>query len=529
MKMIVMLLLGGVVGTAAADPAWIDEQIEAGAIVGLSIADVVDGEVSYHGHGRISGDRPTAPDRHTRYEIGSITKAFTNLLLAELVAKGVVDYDTTIAELVPQWTYANPQVGNITLEQLATHTSGLPRLPANLSPSNPDDPYADFGADDLRQALATVRADQTLAHQYAYSNLGVGLLGYLLGVATETDYETALRHHVLEPLGMNRTTPGCEGGNVAPGHSGGKTVPHWTLDALAGAGALCASTAELVKLVDVYLGDRSPLAHAVSADLEVQHPAGDMHVTRVWHVAERGGSTVYWHNGGTGGYRSFLGFDPNAGEAHILLSNSSADVTAYGLSLFGAATPAAAPAAVGDADLADYLGHFAITPSFTISVTREGGTLHAQATGQPRLTLAAAGDDRYSLLEVDAQLQFLRNEDGEVDALILHQGGMAQRAARVDAPATVRTFEAIEIDPAVLDDYPGRYRLAPGLEFVVTRDGNGLQAKLGGQPAYPIYPHAEDRFFYKVVDAQLTFNRTDGEVVSLTLHQNGMDQVAPRQ
>ena len=309
--------------------------LDNGDLVGLVVVSVTGDSVVHRSFEQVSIDDSDEIIASSQFEIGSITKAFTNLLLAELVAKGVVRYDTAVADVMTDVTFDNPAVGEVTLLQLATHTSGLPRLPANLISQDPSDPYKDYDVEALYEGVKTTRAGQQLNQQYAYSNFGAGLLGHLLGAADGTDYERALRAHVLEPLGMTTATFDDTESPV-PGHS--MQTANWHLQALAAAGALRASGVELAKVLQPWLSPGfDSLQHDYSADLVVAASAGgNISISPVWHVVGADDSMVYWHNGGTGGYRSFVGFNPVTGKGRVVLSNSRFDVTQMGLQLLAA-------------------------------------------------------------------------------------------------------------------------------------------------------------------------------------------------
>ena len=536
MRKRLLILLAGMLGLgpvlALEAPAdWFSEQAAEGRLVGAVIATVDESGMHRRAFGVLHRETQAPVTVETAFEIGSITKVFTNLLLAELVAKGKVRYDTTIGDLLKDVEFANPEVAFITLEELATHHSGLPRIPDDHIPASFADPYADYDEAALRRTLANVRNGQPLTKAYSYSNLGVGLLGHLLGLVDGRGYRSALHAHVLEPLGLAETGFDCPQ-RGATGHHEGQPVPHWHFQALAGAGALCSTAADLARLIEAYRSESGLLAHDLADDLEIVADARDgLRVTRVWHVAGTDDDPIFWHNGGTGGFGSFLGFKAG-GTGHIVLANTSnaGVVTQYGFRLSRAGVPDPVEVhAEDDAQLDAYLGHYALNPSMSLTVTREGDTLHVQATGQPRLTLARSADDRFNLLEVDAQLEFERAADGSVRSVMLHQEGMHLPGNRVDEPIKAKTFEVIDLDPDLLADYVGRYELMPGVIFTVQRDQDRLMVQLTGQPAYPVFPHGADQFHYRVVDAQLTFVRDQsGTVESLILHQHGRDQPAAR-
>ena len=177
-------------------------------------------------------------------------------------------------------------------------------------------------------------------------------------------------------------------------------------------------------------------------------------------------------------------------------------------------------------DFSEYYGYFAITPEFVLHVFEQQGQLLVQATKQPPMQIANSGKDKFTLLAVDAQLVFERDNTGVVVSTVLHQNGQVMPGERVTGPATTPEAVEIKVDIETLKAYPGTYELAPGMDFKVRIDEEQLMIKLDSQPWFLVFAYAKDRFFYKVVDAQISFNREGGEVVSLTLHQGGANQVA---
>jgi CubicO group peptidase (beta-lactamase class C family) len=505
----------------------VDSAVESGETLSVAVAHRRGENVEQHFAGTLAPDSSDVPDRDTAYAIGSITKAFTNLLLAERVAAGAVSYETTLDELIgDKVEFSNPAVAAIRLGSLATHSSGLPRLPGNLQvAANPQDPYADYAAEDLLAGLESARERQPLGSHYAYSNFGMGLLGWALGQETGAGYASALQNEVLEPLGLANT--GFESGeNAARGFAQGQKVPAWTFDALAGAGALWSTTGDLMALAEALLGHRpNPLEHRLQADLEAAGAAGEFKVTRVWHQADTPSGPLYWHNGGTAGHRSFFAFRPATDEALVLLVAGQLDPTGLGLGMFDF-QPYEAETVAYDSDV---LGQYQLAADVGIGVFERDGQLRAQLSGQAPLVVSPLGDDVFALDVVDASLRFVREDDGIV-AVELIQGGRIQRAERVADRASVLDRRTVSLDPDELDAYVGRFALTPQMTFVVRRCGEaGLEVQLTGQPFLPVYPSGDDVFFYKAVDAELHFQRDDrGRVEAVVLHQGGIEQRAKR-
>jgi serine-type D-Ala-D-Ala carboxypeptidase/endopeptidase len=397
-------------------------------------------------HGRLGRSNDRAADGDTVFEIGSVTKTFTGLLLAEMVKSGEVRLDEPVAELLPKSVKVPQRKGRqITLLDLATHTSGLPRLPDNLAPSDPANPYADYTPARLYAFLSRYVLPRDIGAKPEYSNLGVGLLGHALARRAGVAYESVVLRRICVPLGMKQTqitlSPELKH-RLASGYGDqGQPAPNWDLGALAGAGGIRSTANDMLRFVAANCGlvktDLAPaieLAQKPQRDSDV--PGGKIGLC--WQIAQRHGKTLVWHNGQTGGYHSFIGFDARNKRGVIVLINAAQSI--------------------------DDIGFHLLDPESAVS--------HPRATTQR---------------------------------------------------------SAVDLAPEVLDRYVGRYELAPQVFFNVRRAGKQLQAQLTGQGYNSIYPESETEFFYRVVDAQITFVRDDHQrVTGLILHQNGRDQQARR-
>ena len=312
---------------------------DANGLPSLVLGVVVDGRRTVVGVGEVDG---AAPDARTLYEIGSISKVLTSLALADAVARGETTLETPVADLLPDSVAvgAHPD-GPIRLVDLATHTSGLPRLDLGMgfAPGfDMADPYARYDAGRLTAYLATAQPATAPGTAYAYSNLGGGLLGFALAQRAGTDYADLVRQRVLAPLGMNETwvvVPDSAAGRFARGHGAdGAPVPHWTwTEPTAGAGGWRSSAADLLTLAQAALDPAAtPLAEALALSLEPRVEIGDgRQIGLGWHTGRVDDVPVVWHNGGTGGFRSFLAVAPDGGRAVVVLTNRSLDVDTLGI------------------------------------------------------------------------------------------------------------------------------------------------------------------------------------------------------
>ena len=308
----------------------VEEFVEDGQSVGVVVGIVREGERVVVGAGTLSEGGPEPPDGNTVFEIGSITKVFTSTALADLEVSSGLGIDTSVQSLLGDDVQVPMRGGTeITLEHLATHSSGLPRLPDNLVSADWANPYADYTAERLYEFLADHELTRDIGETVEYSNLGYGLLGHALAISEGTDYETVIVRRILEPLEMadtavNLTPP--QQARMATGHDQQlQPVANWDLASLAGAGALRSTVNDLATFLEANLGLRqTPLREAMQRTHvpQVTDPAMGMDLGLGWLIADVDGRRFLWHNGATGGYSSFIGFDLEAREGIIILSNS---------------------------------------------------------------------------------------------------------------------------------------------------------------------------------------------------------------
>ena len=286
-------------------------------------------------HGTVSKDG-VAVNGDTIFEIGSITKVFTVLLLADMVEHGELRFDDPVAKYLPKSVVVPEE---ITLEHLATHMSGLPRLPSNFSPADPRNPYQDYSVNNMYEFLSAFKPTRDPGEAYGYSNIGGALLGHALARQAGADYETAVQTRICEPLGMLSTTTTLSGelwARLAPGHNQDlevEVVPNWNSQpALAGSGALMSSVNDMLTFVGASIGlVDSSLAPAMRALTGVRHETDmpGIEMARGWHVFS-GDKELIFHIGGSAGYRTFVGYSPNARAGAVVLSNSAAIVDDLG-------------------------------------------------------------------------------------------------------------------------------------------------------------------------------------------------------
>ena len=274
---------------------------------GVAVAVVTGSDVE---HAIAPGADPLTLDTH--FEIGSVTKTMTALLLARLVLLGAVELDAPIGALFDAGANSS-----ITLRQLATHTSGLPRLPPNLLPKarlDPDQPYGSYTLDDLLDALRSEAATGGAAPEY--TNYGYMVLGHALSVAADAPLAELLRVHVFDPLGMERTTaaPLVDDPSRVQGYRDGRAVPPWR-KLVGGPGGVDSTIVDLGRYVRAFLRpDSSELEVAIEMTLS---PLGAGRELLAWQQY----GSIRWHNGGSGGFSSFVAFDRPSDRGVALLRN----------------------------------------------------------------------------------------------------------------------------------------------------------------------------------------------------------------
>jgi CubicO group peptidase (beta-lactamase class C family) len=459
MKMILHAVLCSLIATVPfsnaaevipSDPeirAILRERIEvAKKAIGIVVGIVDERGARVVSHGRFERDSGRDVDANTIFEIGSATKAFTCILLQDMVECGKMKLDDPVAKYLPKSVHMPAHGGReITLLDLATHTSALPRMPANFAPKDPRNPYSDYTVAQMYACLSACTLTRDIGSKYEYSNLGMGLLGHVIALKAGKSYEALVVERICRPLKMDSTRIHLDAklkARLAPGHT--ETLSpqaNWDLPTLAGAGALRSTVNDLLRFVSANLGLADT---ALTPTLRKSHAvrfrgaAPDLDMALGWHIGRKFGADIIWHNGQTGGYHSFIGLAPTKRRGVAVLSNCANSIDDIGLHLL-------------------------------------------------------------------------------------------ERQHKLAQPKPAKTRQAVKINPALYDAYAGRYEMSPGVFFTIRRDGPRLTAQLTGQHTLELFPESDTEFFYKDVDAQITFVRSPGgEVLALILHQHGAHPAAMR-
>jgi CubicO group peptidase (beta-lactamase class C family) len=485
---------------------------------------------------------PIAPE-HV-FEIGSITKQFTAAAILELAEAGKLALEDPITRFLPDFTTG---ASTVTLEQLLHHTSGVPSY--TEMPEWVPRWREDMSLDTLIGLFRGKPLDFPPGTSWSYSNSGYVLLGAVIEKASGKSYEEYVESELFAPLGLTATRYGHQQeivkGRVEgyhTGNSGLENAPYLSLTQPYAAGSLMSTVDDLARWSDAL--EKGEVVSRASLE-RMFRPAvlagGDQDGVSTRYglgigVHEVAGRPAHEHGGGIHGFASDLLRIPGEELVVVILSNhpeSSPSALARRIAAHALGGDAAVPAAitVPEKRLDEYVGVYEVPEKGGDRrvVTREGTTLRLQRTGGSLFPLRAVGPDRFVLEERDSRVEFERDAKGKISALRIDGGfGPVFRSKRTGEPIPAER-KAVAAEPAGYSAYAGVYVLAPGFEITVTAEGQGLFAQATGQGKFEVFPEGNDRFFYKVVDAQLEFVRdAAGAITSLVLHQGGQHLPAPK-
>lgn len=408
-----------------------------GIILGILDAD---GSTRVVIHGS-AGPEARPLGRQSIFELGSINKTFTGTLLALMVQSGEMALEDPVARYLPGHVEV-PSRGNreITLLDLATHTSGLPSTPDNYQPVDPQNPWADFNVEALYGFLSSYELTRAPGEQAEYSNLGMGLLGHALSRAAGQEYRTLLRERILEPLGMEATGFTLEGGRAAwaaQGHSAAEVVPFWTAGtAIEGAGGLRSNIEDMLLYLKANVGPHdSELGRAMAfAHTPRREFLEGRDIGLGWRTYYENERAYVQHGGLTGGFSSFIGFDPLNKIGFVLLTNRGRFDDDIGRDFLHYGKPLDIPVVeVPSAVLASYTGEYAYRDDRSMFVRlEEEGCLTTQTPGNQRVRLYAESETSFFAKRHPWRITFDLSEDGEVLGVFSEYLGVVNSGPKVN-------------------------------------------------------------------------------------------------
>jgi CubicO group peptidase (beta-lactamase class C family) len=307
----------------------IKSRVDNGENAGIVVGVITSKGTDYYNYGVKSIEANEPLNENTVFEIGSVSKTFTGILLADMIIKGELNWDTPLQEILPNGVTAPKRNGkSIQLYQLSNHTSSFPRLPDNFNPANSANPYADYSEEQLYNFLNSYELTRDIGSEYEYSNYAQGLLGHLLANRKQMSYEDLVIKVISKPLQLENTrislSPNMKE-NFATGHNSiGFEVENWDLETLAGAGAIRSTAFDMINYLKANMGLQE---HSLYDAMQLSHKQttkvnDNLMVGLGWHILLRDELEIVWHNGGTGGYRAFIGFIKGGDKGVVVLTNS---------------------------------------------------------------------------------------------------------------------------------------------------------------------------------------------------------------
>lgn len=401
---------------------------------------------------RNQGDpRPLTGD--TIFEIGSVTKIFTSLLLADMVQRGEVALTDPVAKYLPRGVKTPDWRGHqITLVDLATQTSGLPFFPTNLDAIEDPPSVARYTFDQLYAFLSGYELLRDVGVRWEYSNVGVGLLGHALSRRAGTSYEELVRNRITGPLGMKSTGIALSRSmkaRFATGHDGKlQPAPDLQMPVLAGAGALRSSANDLLTFLGAFLGDKkSSLAPAMAAMLETRRLGDEMldflgaEQALGWWVLGKGNNQVMGHGGDTPGFSSSVAYSPGMRTGVVVLSNTANSGDDLAMHLLRPSFPLSHPEGLPkahkeiavDPKLFDlYAGRYQAAPNVILVIERRGDTLRFLGPMAPLVRLHPESERHYFIAGSDTEITFDVDSNGHVTGLTLQLGAFPVPAKRIE-------------------------------------------------------------------------------------------------
>ena len=509
--------------------------------VGAVVVVIEDGKTEFLNFGLINKEKKIASSSSALFEIGSISKTFTSVALASMVAEEKVKLDDPVQKYLPSQVKLPTKNGkSITLKSLANHTSGLPRLPTNMPYSDPLNPYADYTVEMMYDFLNEYELTRDIGEKLEYSNLAVGLLGHTLALIDGKSYQQMITDRVLKPLSMNNTivdVPALPTGQQSDGHDASlNRTKHWKLPSLAGAGGLNSNAKDMALYLKANLNPSETsrqtsiieainLSHQKTTDAK-KHGAS---VGLGWFIAEHKNGSYLWHNGGTGGFRSFMGFDQDNQRGIIILENSANGMDNIGNAfLTGKLEKMKSDTfdvqTLKEDQLNKLAGYYELAPGMIMTVTHKNQQLYIQLTGQANYPVYAKSDLEFVYRVVEATVKFELNRKGEATSLTLFQGGAKTKAKKLSKEEAAAKIKKVELTNEQLDNLIGKFEIMPNFVITTSHENGQLIIQATGQPKIPFETKSESEFFNGQVQARIVFKLNEkGKATALTLYQAGQE------
>jgi CubicO group peptidase (beta-lactamase class C family) len=410
----------------------IDNELASSIVVGI----LDEGKREIYGFGKGPGGKP--PTGATLFELGSVTKVYTGLLLADAIQRREVSLDMPVAELLPTGvTVPTRDKLHVTLKHLVLHSSGLPPTPPSLRLDTPD-PYGAYKDQTLYQDLIRTQLVAPPGERMLYSDYGVGLLAHAIGRKIGPSYPKAVEERITKPLGLRDTlfvVPKDAHARLAVGTNEDLApATPWTYDALAGTGGLISSARDQLAFLEAQLdaasGSKGPLRGPMRFSQEEQLDRVGDNEGLGWQIDSAG---RYWHNGSTGGYHSFIGFDPKTRRGLVILASTKTsliDSLPTALYRVLAGEEVKVPTFPDATVFASYAGTYDLQ-GMKLTISTAGKRLYLEDPGAPKMRLLPISQNEFWIERVKTVAVFEREGD-KVKRAVFVVGDQQLSAPKLD-------------------------------------------------------------------------------------------------
>lgn len=512
----------------------VEDQETPGIVLGILEADGSTRIVSYGSAGPDA--RPLGP--RSVFELGSITKVFTGILLVDMVDRGEVSLSDPVSMYLPEGVAMPSRNGReITLLDLATHRSALTRMPSNM-PMDPENPYPEYTVEDMYAFLSEHELRREIGSEFEYSNIAVALLGEVLARAAGGSYEEVVRARILDPLGMDMTSTIVAGELRewnTQGYDDGEVAPYRNWPNLPAMGALRSTAEDMLTFLAANVGEPATRlenvmrdAHEVRASVNPRAGIG-----LLWQTRQLGDRAVVMHGGSTAGYSTRIGFDPELGVGFVLLTNTNGFGDDIDLDFLRRGPPLGiSEIAVPPEVLQTYAGAYEMPSGETLFVRLEDeGYLTLQIPQNVRFRMHAESDTRFYLRRTPWRIDFTHDDAGQVAGIVVDMEGTERRGRKVSVemlPSAVVAGNAALDRPLAVEDmdrYAGAYTLRSGERSMSLRvfvDDDRLMGQPEGQrPSVLLYQGDHEFVPAAEIDSRVVFTVENGRAEGVTVHMNG--------
>lgn len=504
---------------------------------GIAVLVARDGNVLYRkgfGHADIKNKIPATPD--TKFRIGSVTKQFTAAAILKLQEKNLLSVNDKLSKFIPDF----PRGDEVTIHQLLTHTSGIHSYTSK--PDFIDKVTKTIVPDSLISSFKNDPYDFNPGEKMLYNNSAYFLLGYIIGKVSGKPYEAYLKETFFDPLHMKNTGvhyAGIKLEHEAKGYARNNnkydTATNWDMSWAGGAGAMYSTVDDLLKWNQALYGGKVLSEKSFNEALTpVVLKNGELPAMKYGYglvFTKFRGQDIVSHGGGLHGFITQLAYFPKDKLTIVMFSNTDQPEVNFDHNKIAEAflwnkldkQASYAQSSVKPANLELYTGRFEILNAGVLTITTTENKLFAQLSGQPKFEIFPSTADEFFWKVVDARLKFVRNEKGEIGHAVLFQNGQEMVANKL------KEEQIVEIDPAILDNYTGKYKLNNNIVVTIMKENNKLFAHPTDQPKVELLPTSDTEFVIKEINAKLSFVKGDnGKATKIKLNMNSMDTELPR-